>query len=418
VHLTLSPLKNGAGEVLGASHIARDMTEQKRAEVMFRLAVDAAPNAMIMVDGGGIIALVNAETEKLFGYTREELIGRPVDVLVPKKYRGKHPGSRTEFMQEPRARVMGAGRDLYGLRKDGSEFPVEIGLNPIETEQGTWVLSAIVDITERKRTEQEIKRLNEDLERRVAERTAELSAANAELEAFCYSVSHDLRAPLRQIAGFSKILAEECGATLAPEAQRYLQRVQDGAQSMGTLIDDLLNLARVGRQVLSRRMTPMNALIDAAVEVLKPECLNRQIEWEIENLWTLQCDPGLLKQVFINLLSNAIKYTRGREPAVIQIRGIAVNEERVILVRDNGAGFDMQYASKLFGVFQRFHRAQEFEGAGVGLAIVQRIIHKHSGRIWAEAAIGKGATFFFTIPDGLEPKPAPVQIQGPQRGEQ
>jgi PAS domain S-box-containing protein len=407
VYLTLSPIKDEAGVLQGASALEHDRNERKRGEEMLRLTVDASPSPMVMVDGVGQIVLVNTLTEKLFGYRREELIGQPVEILVPRQYRGKHPGDRSGFMHSPGNRAMGAGRALYALRKDGTEFPVEIGLNPIKTDQGTWVLSAIVDITEHKLAE-----------RRVLERAAELTAVNAELEAFSYSVSHDLRAPLRQIAGFSKILAEESDLELRPESRRYLQRVQDGAQQMGNLIDDLLNLAKVGRHIVARRSTPVKDLIAMAIEELKPDTLGRTIEWRIEAMASVECDPGLAKQIFVNLLSNALKYTRIRSHALIQIGQMGLNGESVIFVRDNGAGFDMQYAGKLFGVFQRLHKATDFEGTGVGLATVQRIVHKHGGRIWAEAELDKGATFYFTIPNGPTLEPTSIEDFEKQEGKQ
>jgi len=415
VALTFSPIRNLAGKIEGVSKISHDITDRKRAEQMFRLVVDAAPSAMVMMDGQGIIVLANAQAEAMFGYRREELMGRDVEILVPAKDRERYHRHRSAFMHEPKARPM-EGRELHGLRKDGTMFPAEIGLTPIHTAQGTWVLSAIMDISERKRTDEEIKSLNQDLERRVAERTSELGIAISEMEAFSYSVSHDLRAPLRQIAGFSKILSEECGPELSADSLRYLARVHEGAQQMGRMIDDLLNLAKIGRQPLARRLTSLGALIDQAREVLKPACAGREIEWQIDSLWSVECDPGLLRQVFINLLDNAVKYTGGRVSAVIQVGQTALDHEQVIYVRDNGAGFDMRYADKLFGVFQRLHKAQEFEGTGVGLAIAQRIVQKHGGRIWAEAQVQKGATFFFTIPNGSGPIPLENGNSGTKRG--
>jgi len=240
---------------------------------------------------------------------------------------------------------------------------------------------------------QEVQRAREDL----AHQVEELNATNQELESFTYSVSHDLRAPLRHISGFSKILSEEYGPRLDPAAQRYLERIQEGTRQMGLLVDDLLNLARIGRQEVRRQATGLNSLLEEVVADLKSETDGRQVEWKIGRLPFADCDPALMKQVLANLLSNTLKFTRPREKAVISVTSAANDGETVITVRDNGVGFSMNYADKLFGVFQRLHRPEDFEGTGVGLATVQRIIHKHGGRVWAEAELDKGAAFFFTL---------------------
>jgi signal transduction histidine kinase len=246
-------------------------------------------------------------------------------------------------------------------------------------------------------SETRVRQLNESLERRVADRTAELASANRELETFTYSVSHDLRAPLRQIDGFSRILLEHAGPALDSKSQHYLRRIQEGTQHMGRLVDDLLGLAQLGRQDVHTRATPLDDIVKDALNEVRADWGDRKIQWTIGDLPTVECDPGLMKIVFTNLLSNAIKYTRLRELAIIEVASTGSNGRYTILVRDNGVGFNMKYADKLFGVFQRLHRADQFEGSGVGLATVQRIIHKHGGQIWAEAEPNHGATFFFTL---------------------
>jgi light-regulated signal transduction histidine kinase (bacteriophytochrome) len=217
------------------------------------------------------------------------------------------------------------------------------------------------------------------------------------LEAFTYSVSHDLRAPLRHVSGFSKILTEEFGSSLPAEAQHLVQRIEEGTRRMGQLVDDLLNLGRVGRHELRLEVAGLDSILKDVLTDLQPEYESRNVRWQIGGMPYVECDPALMKQVFQNLLSNALKFTRPRREAVIQVGQKEEDGVAVVFVRDNGVGFSMKYAQKLFGVFQRLHRAEDFEGTGVGLATVQRIIQKHGGRIWADAELDKGATFYFTL---------------------
>jgi signal transduction histidine kinase len=254
------------------------------------------------------------------------------------------------------------------------------------------------EVAERKRAEAEVRKLNEELEDRVRLRTTELESANRELEAFSYSVSHDLRAPLRAIDGFSNLLQEEFSAKMSEESKRLLGVISSNAHRMGQLIEDLLRFSRLSRQALARNPVKLTALVNDVLEELRKEEAGRVLEIQVEDLPDAVGDFALLKQVWINLISNALKYTRHQKKAVITIGSQRQKGEVVYFIRDNGAGFDMQYADKLFGVFQRLHKLEDFEGTGVGLSIVQRIIYRHGGRIWAEAKVQEGATFYFTLP--------------------
>jgi light-regulated signal transduction histidine kinase (bacteriophytochrome) len=334
------------------------------------------------------------------------MIGQPVETLVPQRFHQRHVGHREGYFLAPHTRAMGAELELYGRRKDGSEFPIEVSLSPLKTGRGMLVSSAIRDVSARKVAEAEIQKLNA----RLNEQLAELSIVNKELEAFSYSVSHDLRAPLRHIDGFARILKDEHSASITEEARGYLDRILSAVTHMGRLVDDLLNLARIGRREMNREKVDLGSMVRRALLELPQTTAKREIEWRIETLPVVNGDPGLLELVFVNLLGNAAKFTRTRAGAVIEVGSCETDGTQTIFVRDNGVGFNPKYADKLFGVFQRLHRQEEFEGTGIGLATVQRIIHRHGGRIWAESEPDRGATFYFTLNGGAESRaPLPAK---------
>jgi PAS domain S-box-containing protein len=408
-----SVFQNEAGEVEGVFAAARDITERKRVEdelmlsrERLALAQKAGHSGTFDWDIQNNINHWSAEVEEVYGiapgqfggtYEDWEALVVPEDLVMAKKAIDESLKS-AEFASEWRIR----------RRSDGEIRWITARAKVLFDDNGKpqRMLGLNMDVTERKRAEQEVRRLNEELEQRVIQRTAQLEAANKELEAFTYSVSHDLRAPLRHISGFSKMLTEEFGSTLPGEAQHHLQRIQEGTRRMGLLVDDLLNLGRIGRHEVRLQVTGLNSIVNETLADLKAECEDRQLEWKIGALPFVECDPALMKQVFQNLLSNAVKFTRPRSAAVIEVGQKDQDGTAVVFVRDNGVGFNIKYADKLFGVFQRLHRAEDFEGTGVGLATVQRIIQKHGGRIWAEAELDKGATFYFSLgaSEKTEPK--------------
>jgi PAS domain S-box-containing protein len=406
VSLTISPIKNAKGETIGVSSIARDTTERKRAHESLERHAAVLREQAQMLDLANVMArdldsriiLWNSGMEKMYGWSKDEALGKNSHELL----RTRFPESLETILAELHRNGHWEG-ELIHFDKAGRQLAVSSQwvLHSNAQGQPAAILEVNNDITERKRAEEEVRRMNIELEHRVDARTAQLKAANQELEAFTYSVAHDLRAPLRHIDAFSRILSDDFASSLPPEARRYLETIRNGSRNMSQLVDDLLNLARVGRQELRRKPIPLGGLVTEVVADLKRETEGRQIEWHIRQLPTVECDPGLMKQVFTNLLSNAVKYTRPRQKSVIEVGSGKANGSTAIFVRDNGVGFNMKYVDKLFGVFQRLHRAEEFEGTGVGLATVDRILRKHGGSIWAESGINQGATFYFTVP-GLE----------------
>lgn len=380
----------------------REAAERELAQGRQRLAgiVDSAMDAIISIDEKQNIILFNQAAEKVFRCTAKDAIGTSLGPFIPERYRTIHRQHVRRFGETGlTSRAMGGpAMVLSGVRADGEEFPIDASISQVQVE-GHRIFTVILrDITERRKAEEEIHRFQAELEQRVQQRTAELAAANQELEAFGYTVSHDLRAPLRHVTSFVDLLDKHAGASLDEKGRRYVRTISEAGRRMANLIDDLLMLSRLGRATLSQARVGLRQLVDDAMIQLASEMVNRTIEWKIGELPEICGDPVLLRNVVINLLSNALKYTRGRDPAVIEMQARVQDGQVVCLVRDNGVGFDMRYVDKLFGVFQRLHRADEFEGTGVGLASVRRIIQRHGGTTWAEGELDKGATFYFSLP--------------------
>lgn len=402
-----------------AASLNRARVEQKRvedalllSEERFRLAVLEAPIPLLIHDEDDKILQMSKGWTRFSGYTLE-------DIPTYSEWNARALGEGSECVREHMARL---------FEKDETVSNGEWVINTRDGESRVWdsyttplgrlgdgkrvFLSIAVDVTERKQGEEEIRKLNENLEQRVVERTEQLAAANKELEAFSYSVSHDLRAPLRHIDGFVQLLTRSEAGRLEPASAHYLETIAGAAGKMGRLIDELLTFSRTGRKEIQTTRVELGTLIEEAQVVLAPAMKDRSIVWKIAPLQAVEGDAAMLRLVLVNLLSNAIKYTRPRLKARIEIGSLNGEDENVTMfVRDNGVGFDMQYAQNLFGVFQRLHREDEFEGTGIGLATVRRIVNRHGGSVWAEGAPGRGATLYVKLKkakgEAIEPQKDP-----------
>jgi len=373
--------------------VSTDITERRQAEKAleaseqkFRSVVETANDAIITADAGGNITDFNGGAEAMFGYSAGEVVGQLLTLLMPERFKEAHHQGLARFFKTGEARVIRKTVELVGRKKDGREFPLTLSLSTWKTHSGVFFTGIVADITERKRSEQEILR-----------RSAELEAANKELEAFSYSVSHDLRAPLRGIDGFSLALLEDCADKLDQDGRDYLQRVRAATQRMGVLIDDLLNLSRVTRSEMRIEKTDLGAMARRVATELQNMQPERRAEFRIEEGLVAFVDSHLMRIVLENLLGNAWKFSSKRESPHIEFGKADGDGRPTYYVRDDGAGFDPAYADRLFGAFQRLHDKSDFPGTGVGLATVQRIIHRHGGHIWAEGAVDRGATFYFTL---------------------
>lgn len=368
--------------------MARENVQQalQRSKEVFHAIVESAPTAVVMIDPNGDIELVNAETERLFGYTRKELIGKPVEILVPPRFKFDHPEFRKRYLENPATRRMGAGRDLYGRRKDGTEVAVEIGLNPIEAEEGIFVLSAIVDITERQRTEREIRRIN-----------AELMNKNEEIQQFVYTVSHDLKSPLVTCKGFVGVAREDLKEGLLEDVESSLARIEHATDRMSQLIQDLLQLSRIGTIRNEPEEIDVVELVQSAISDLSSRLEGVRAVVSVQrDLPRVVADRVRLAQVFENLLTNAVKYGCGHDQPAVVIEGCIDAGEVRYCVRDNGSGIAPQFHERIFGLFERLE--SNTDGTGVGLAAVSRIMEAHGGRAWVESEVGQGAAFWLAFP--------------------
>jgi PAS domain S-box-containing protein len=383
VEISLSPLHTEEGVFVSAA--IRDITERKKAELKFRALLDGAPDAMVIVGESGAIHLVNAQTENIFGYRKDELIGQPVEMLIPERFRGRHTGHRDDYFSFPVSRPMGAGLELAGRHKTGSEFPVEISLSPLDTEEGMLVSAAIRDITDRKRAERALAAYNDRLE-----------SKNRELQQFAYIASHDLQEPLRTVTNFVGLLESDYRGQLDEHADKCLGFISQAATRMSHLITGLLEYSRIGQNQDAVDID-CNELLQNVVDDLSSMITATSAELVAGDLPAIRGYRTELRQLLQNLVTNAIKFRcEGKAPR-IEITAERLAGDWLFSVADNGIGIASEHLERIFVIFQRLHTRSEYEGTGIGLAHVKKIVELHGGRIWAESKPGHGTIFYFTI---------------------
>jgi len=394
VEISLSPIQTEKGTLISAA--IRDITEKKKAEEKFKALLDSAPDAMVVVNSEGKIVLINIQTERIFGYKRDELLGQKVEVLIPERYEEKHLQHRKNFFTSARTRNMGAGLQLFGKKKDGTEFPVEISLSPLQTEEGILVSAAIRDISEKKQLEDQIREANITLEKKVLQRTAELESKNKELEQFAYVASHDLREPLTTTSGFIELFRKKYKGKLDADADKMLDYLLQSNERMKVLIKDLLDYSRIGRKTELQHVD-CNTVLKDVIADLGNAIQRVKAMIHVEPLPVLNGYPTELKLLFQNLISNSLKFRKHSEAPVVAISAEKKKGSWQFCVKDNGIGIDEKHRERIFIIFQRLHTRSEYEGSGIGLAHCKKIVELHGGNIWVESVYGEGASFCFTI---------------------
>lgn len=387
VEIGLNPLENDEGISVIASII--DISERKRASEQFRLVVESAPNAMILVDNRGQIVMINKQTEILFEYSREDLIGKKVEILVPARFKDIHLKHRETFYEKPLTRSMGAGRDLYAVKKNGLEFPIEIGLNLIPQEKENYVLVSIIDITERKKTEAKFKEYTKNIEDK-----------NKELEQFTYIASHDLRTPVNNIIGLISLLNEDESVKLNDNLSKKLNYIEQSTLRMEELIKGLLDYSRLGKNPELIEVD-FNKLVHEVLDDFRISIKNKHATIEINSLPSIRVYELEIRLLLQNLIGNALKYIKENTFPHIKISAQLVDSFWQFEVSDNGIGIPQNQQDKIFLLFQRLHTQQEYEGIGIGLAHCKKILELHNGEIWVESEQGIGSKFHFSIPANL-----------------